>query len=632
MNTQLFGFVVIITLILYLLTSSAVAFDWEREKPTSGDAFTPPTPLYDVRIEHSHFVRMRDGVRLSTDVYFPVGSDGPLPTVYIATPYGKQEWNTPTRLGLMFAEQGYAVVVQDLRGKFESEGQFIVEHNIGPDLDDTADWIAKQEWSNGNVGMFGCSYRGQIQYYVAQERNPHLKAFIADGGGGGGGEVRWGGMNGPRKGGALLLGDGFPWLRDMMETVSVRPSRKLDKSEFVALSKATNHFSIDPPATDYAKAYWHLPLKTMMDATNALPTDWEDYFGRPIVDSYFRRMDITGPKDRVITPTLHMNSWFDFSVTGTLYFADLFERIAINKDIRDHQFKLLTPSSHCGAEKLTKDSSIGDLPLGDPRLDYPRFYLKWFDRWLRGNEKALEGLSSNTYFTTGINQWRTSDVWPPKGIKKQRFLLAGEGSTNTRYGTGKLVTSGTDAASHRNTFLYDPAVPVMSGDVTMSFTSGPNARLQAARELRSDVLVYTSEMLEEPLEVTGRISVDLFVSSSAPDTDYTAWLVDVAPDGKVYDLQTGIIRARYRDDWGKEVMMEPGEVYKVTIDLNALSHVFLPGHKIRLAVSSSNFPKFDRNLNTGGDNFTESKGLIATNAVHHGGIYPSALILPVHKQ
>lgn len=613
------------------VSDQAFAFDWERSKPEDGAAYAWPPKRYEVRVEHSHRIPMRDGVWLSADVYFPAGAETALPVVYIATPYGKQGWKEPGRLSHMFAEQGYVVVVQDLRGKFESEGQFVVEHNIASDLNDTANWIAGQNWSNGAIGMFGCSYLGQVQYYVAQKRNPHLKAFISDGGGGGGGEVRWGGMNGARLGGAFMLGNILPWMREDMETISIRPTKTVDREAFSLLSKKSNYFGVEPPAVDYAKVYWRLPLKTMMDSTKALPTDWESYAGRPIVDAFWDGMDITGPKDKISAPTLHMNSWYDFSVVGTLYYADLFKKIAVNDNVRDHQYRLLTPSAHCSAEQLVENDTIGDLPLGDPRLDYPALYLKWFDRWLRADETALDGLAANTYYTTGINRWRTSDVWPPKGVEMTSMSLSSSDGANSRNGDGRLVFGLVPPSAGDDTFLYDPAVPVMSDVGVASFTSGPNIRAQAAREMRDDVLVYTSEPLNEPLEVTGRVGLEMFVSSSARDTDFTAWLVDVAPSGEVYDIQTGILRARYREGWDKEVTMTSGDVYKVFVDMNATSHVFAAGHKVRLVIASSNFPMFDRNLNTGGDNFTEDAGIVAENTVHFGENYPSRLILPIRS-
>ncbi|MEM6415980.1 MAG: CocE/NonD family hydrolase, partial [Pseudomonadota bacterium] len=192
-----------------------------------------------------------------------------------------------------------------------------------------------------------------------------------------------------------------------------------------------------------------------------------------------------------------------------------------------------------------------------------------------------------------------------------------------------LTTINSNVSPQQDTYVYDPMKPVMSSQEVISLASVPDTHLQAARESRKDVLVYTSEVLDQPLEVTGRVGLELYISSSAVDTDFTAWLVDVGPDGKSYNLQTGILRVRYRDGWDKEVMMEPGQIYKIFIDLNAISHVFMPGHKVQLAVSSSNFPKFDRNLNTGGDNFTETEGVIATNSVHYGANYPSKLILPI---
>lgn len=624
-----------ITRVLFLFVSLCITCSqvnaqtsWQRPKPADGSAFGLPKPAYQVRVSRSQMIPMRDGVRLSADIYAPVDSQSKRSVIYIVTPYGKHLWDDRERLSYMFAGQGYIVVVQDIRGKFESEGAFKVEYNIGPDLDDTANWIAQQPWSSGDIGMYGCSFPGQVQYYVAQERNPHLKAFIVDGGGGGGGAARWGGMNGARLGGAFMLANILPWMRDSMATVSVRPTQSLPPDQFYALSKGANFFSAVSSEVDY-DAYWsHLPLSTMMSAMGSLPNDWQSYAGSPVNSDFFRGMDITGPNDTVSTPTLHINSWFDFSIVGTLYFADLFEKIGETQAVRESQYRFIHPANHCSVEYLHEGSRNGDLPLGDPRFDTRQLYLKWFKRWLDGDANAIDTLSKNTFFTTGANEWQTSDVWPPINIKPVQYFLSSESGANSRYGDGKLELKHSQTSGGRDTFAYDPHVPVYSTK-SHDFTAAPSKEAQAAREMRQDVLVYTSDALKHPLQVTGRLALKLFVSSDSRDTDFTAWLVDVAPNGEAIDLQSGIMRVRYRDGWDKEVFMEDGEVYGITVDMNAVSHVFQAGHKLRVVISSSNFPMFDRNLNTGGDNFTEELGQIARNTVHFSPEYPSHMLLPV---
>ena len=269
---------------------------------------------------------------------------------------------------------------------------------------------------------------------------------------------------------------------------------------------------------------------------------------------------------------------------------------------------------------------VGDLDMGDVRKDWNGIYLKWYDRWLKGEDNGITDMPKVQYYLMGKNEWRTSDVWPLKGTQYKKYYLHSNGRANTRFGDGALSPNAPTDDQPTDSFVYDPGNPVMSHGGQRQ-NSGP--REQSKIEIRNDVLVYTTPALEDGIEVTGPISLVLYLSSSAKDTDITAKLVDVYPDGKAYNIQDGILRVRYREGFTKKVLMEKGEVYKIQVELSITSQYFEKGHKIRLQVSSSNFPNFERNLNTGGNNYDETEWVVAENTIHHSEKYPSHLILPV---
>ncbi len=286
---------------------------------------------------------------------------------------------------------------------------------------------------------------------------------------------------------------------------------------------------------------------------------------------------------------------------------------------------------HCASHEVSEKTVVGARPLGDARFDYYRVYEKWFAFWLRGEANKVTAMPKVQYYVMGRNVWKSAKDWPLPNARATRFYLHSDGGANSLYGSGTLSTEkpGKEPADR---FVYDPGNPVPSfgGPVCCTkMNEAEGAYDQRPVEARDDVLVYTSEVLTEGIEVTGPLKLVLYVSSSARDTDFTAKLIDVYPDGRAFNLQEGILRARYRDGFDRTVWMEPGEVYRLEIDLQATSNYFAPGHRIRLEVSSSNFPRFDRNLNTGGNNYDETRWQVARNVVHHSGRYPSHLILPV---
>lgn len=571
-----------------------------------------PEPHYAVRLEPSVMVPMRDGIRLSTDLYFPEGVRERLPAVLMRTPYDKNRARGEESTARWFAGQGYVVAVQDKRGKYESEGLYVVSGGDVPDGDDTINWLARQSWSTGKVGTYGCSYLGEVQVKLAQSRNPNLAAMIPQAAGGGigtaGDRYRY---FGAWNGGAFELAAGVGWFREAGSKRNPAPAL---------------------PTVDYRQLWSHLPLVDIMDAAKAPPTDWREFVSHGLSDPWWDQFDYLTDADRFDVPALHVNSWYDFGVAETLYEFNLFRRNAVSPLGRDHQYVIISPTTHCRSESATERTIVGQRDVGDARFDFHGAYLRWFDHWLKGMDNEVTRMPKVQIYVMGRNQWRAESEWPLARTEFTRYYLHSDGGANSRSGTGTLATV-LPGDEPGDTIVYDPGNPVPSVGGPICCTGTPDAPEgafdQSAVETRNDVLVYTTPPLERGIEVTGPIQLVMYVSSSAKDTDFTGKLVDVYPDGHAYNVQEGILRARYREGFGRTVWMERGGVYQLTIDLQATSNYFGPGHRIRLEVSSSNFPRFDRNLNTGGNNYSEIAMVAATNTVHHSQRYPSHVVLPV---
>ena len=546
-------------------------------------------------------VPMRAGVRLATDVYFPEGVERPSATILVRTPYDK---GNETEVGRHFAEQGFVVAVQDVRGKFGSEGSFSINAAEREDGSDTVDWIAQQEWSNHRVGTYGCSYLGEDQLQLAATRNPRHRAAIAKAAGG---VFRYAGLI---DGGVIALGNGLAWL-------AVHGGGAEDESARVA--------GVPP------EAFAWLPS---VDIVRRLGTQVDDYVGvmsRPPTDPWWTTRGYVTPVDRFSTPVLLVDGWFDYGVAESLELFRLLCRNTDDERVRAAHRLIVAPTLHCQAEAATSDWAVGDLAIGNAARDYFRLYLRWFDYWLRDGSDATRREPRVQLYVTGANGWRCADELPLPGVRTLALHLHSGGHANTRDGDGRLSTEPPGAEPH-DEFTYRPSDPVPSVGGPLFYDipdAPPGPRNQATVEHRDDVLVYTSEPLSEPTEVTGAVVLRLFVSTSCGDTDFTAKLVDVHPDGTAVNLQDGITRLRYRNGYGQPELVEPGEVVEAEIDLHATSRLFPARHRLRLQVSSSNFPVYERNLNTGGSNYDEAEGLDAVNRVFHDDLHRSCLLLEV---
>lgn len=604
-----------------MLPITACAMDWIQ--------ITIPPPSYGIRLEADVQVPMRDGVRLATDLYVPDGAAGPLPVILIRTPYDKGAYRQSLTLSpdqdypprpvpsywaaAFFAARGYVVAVQDMRGKHASAGVFFpYAASEGEDGYDTVDWLAAQPWSNGRIGTLGCSYLGEAQHMLAAARHPSHKASIAAAGSssrGAGGVWNFGFT----RYGALELAAALSWNQRFGATGGSPPQ--------VALA-------------DTLRALHTLPVIGALRSLGATDTQFENWLihsNEPDAD-YWQRQGLIGADARFDVPTIHINSWYDITPNATLALYDLYTRQSQSGLARAHQYLIMAAATHCNFESPAPDHTVGDRPVGNATLNFPALYWAWFEHWLNNQAApAIRDMPKVMSFAMGRGVWRTAEHWPLPNTVEQRWYLHSDGTANIRLGSGQLLTVPPDIQSSDH-FTYDPADPVPSVGGSICCV-GPEVKSggvdQRQVELRPDVLVYTSAALEHGVEVAGPVTLTLYVSSDVRDTDFVAKLVDVYPDGTAYIVQEGILRARWRNGFGAPVWMEPGQIYPITVDMEATHNYFAPGHRIRVDISSSSFPRWDRNLNTGGNNYDEATGIVASNAVHHSAAHPSHLTVHV---
>jgi putative CocE/NonD family hydrolase len=385
------------------------------------------------------------------------------------------------------------------------------------------------------------------------------------------------------------------------------------------------------PKVDFAQHFRTLPTIDMAERAGSPSWDWRNFFERSPDDPWWDAQGYFTPTDSVTVAALHVSSWFDLAAEA-LQEAELFRKNALNDRAKNGQYAIISPTVHCATEYTGNPTMVGELNVGDPRLRFDEMYLKWFDYWLKGDRNDVLTMPKFQYYTIGKNQWQGSPVWPVAGMQETSFYLRSGGRANTAAGDGRLSLEkpGREPA---DTFTYDPDNPIPSRGGSICCTGNPKDQPgsfdQSDLEKRPDMLVYTGETLTSGLELTGPITAIVHLSSDAKDTDVTVKLIDVFPDGRAMNIVEGITRARYRESFGKPVFMQPGKVYPVTVDLHATSWYLPAGHRLRVEISSSNFPRFDRNLNTGGKNYDETTWVKAKNSVHHSAEYPSRLVLPV---
>jgi putative CocE/NonD family hydrolase len=549
---------------------------------------------------------MRDGTRLSVDLYLPE-ADHPAPAILVRTPY------TNTRddfvaWGRYFPPHGYAVAIQDVRGRGDSDGVFTPWVDDFEDGYDTVEWVARQSWCDGRVGMLGGSYMAWVQWTAATRRPPHLVTMVAAGSPG-----RWG-RDWPYRYGAF-------WAEDYMEWLYRVSGRSLQLSSI----------------PDWGPVHRSRDLR-QLDAQLGQPNPhWQAALDHPTVDAYWQQLTVTG-YEKMDWPVLHITGWYDPCAPGSLHH---FREMLARSPAADRQALLLGAWNHGGGCKTGQLVPGSHDAAPDASLDLHKVWLEWFDRWLAGRPGARETWPRVRYYALG-GGWRDADGWPPREARLVRLALHADGSLDV---DGRADISGSGDVDHARlwrtlgrssahptagtrTYRYapddpTPAIPVLDAGPP------PDPRAEDLRflEARADVLSYTTSPIATPLEVAGSVTLLLHAASSAPDTDFGALLSDVHPDGRSVLLSFGIRRASFRESLTDPTLLSPHEIYALDLELSDVAHVVRAGHRLRLTVTSCLFPYYHPNPNTGEPLGAETRRQIAIQTIHHGPEHPSHLAL-----
>ena len=592
-------------------------------------------------LEQKVMMPMRDGVRLATDIYIP-RSDKKVPIIFSRTPYNFNSWgdgkeqNRTHQRAYEALKRGYAYVVQNERGRYFSEGEWDI---LGMPLTDGYDafsWMSEQSWSNGKIGTLGCSSTAEWQMAVAALDHPSHAAMVPQGFGAGVGRVgdffeqgNWyrGGVE------QLLFGT---WLYGVEhDKFKPRIPAGASQEDLIRISRFYDLAPENPPV-DWAEKIKHLPLQDLLKNVGGKKEIFDKMIKRKPNDKDWYSGGLYHDDMDFGVPSFWFVSWYDVATTPNIALFNHVRENSVDQYVNDNQYLIIAPTLHCGFTRATENTIVGERSVGDARLNYEEQIYDWFDLMLKEKQNDFKKNTPRVqYYTMGSNKWQNSDVWPPENTEMTTFYLSSNGSANTMYGDGKLTTLKRKIQNNTDSFLYDPMDPVTSnggGVCCMGNAVKGGAFDQQEIESRDDVLVYTSEPLNNGFEVTGFINSTIYLSSDVKDTDVTIKLIDVYPDGTAYNIDETIQRVRFREGYDKEVFMEKGNVYKVDLSQMSTSNYFKKNHRIRIEISSSNFPRFARNLNTGGDNFNESNGIVARNTIHHSKKYPSRITLPIVKQ
>jgi len=562
-------------LCLCLLTSAAQAQSFER--------YTGAFPE-SVEFRFHLPVEMRDGVRLATDVYLPDG-EGQFPTLLVRDMYSNGSSDVRQRYAKFATANGYAFVFQSVRGRYDSEGHWYPYFQEINDGDDTLTWISEQPWSDGQVGMFGSSYLASVQWLAALYRNPALVAIAP----------------------AVSPGN---YYRDVA----------YPGGAFSLLSRARWGIGLAGSRTnmafpvDWIDGIKHLPLETLAESVGFDVQHFQDWLAHPSYDAYWRPLDLEARASEMSVPALNIGGWYDVFLRSTIGSYKTMTEEAATERARNGQRLIIGPWPH----GWNQSQRVGDLDFGpDALIEVEDLLLEWFDFWMKGGDEP--GGKPIRIFVMGENVWREEDQWPLANTDYRPFYLHADGSLSERAPSGRGQLR----------YSYDPAdpVPTLGGNIMEPTLRGPYD--QAPLDDRSDVLRFVTEPMTEATEITGPISATLFAESSAPDTDFMAKLIVVKPDGTAFNLVDGVIRARYREGFEEPKLIEPGEVYEYTIDMWATSYRLSPGDRLRIDVTSSNYPRLARNLNTGAEFAKTSTMEVARQTIHLSDRFPSRVVLPV---
>ena len=564
--------------------------------------------MYKITLESNVEAAMRDGVVLRADVFRP-DVEGKFPVILERTPYDKGAERFHEK-GAKLAERGFLYVVQDVRGRYGSDGEFMPGFFSGDHMDDVdgydaVEWAASLPWSTGKVGTTGGSYDGWTQLELAHTRPPHLNATMP--------QLICANLLDREMSAVLRLGRVLWWsINTLAPDQRVRDNaptgpRTLDEAEELFLSR------------DRGKWYWYLPLLEIPDdAMYGIGPHWRKWLNDHATDHF----GFEGKHRSMAVPTLTQTGWYDQQVMSIKNFTGLKENAATGL-ARSNQYLIVGPWTHDGTDWPTK---LGDMDFGpEAHIDYYDITSQWYRRWLYDEEDAIANWPKVRIFVMGDNTWRNEEDWPLARTRYVPYYLHSEGGAASVEGDGTLSGKppGEEPADE---YVYDPRDPVM----TLYQQRGQHEPLdQRALDDRRDILRFATPPLQQEVEVTGHIRLKLYAASTACDTDFVAKLLDIWPNGFAQELCYGIVRARYRESFENPSLIEPGMVYEYDIAINPTSNVFKRGHRIRLDVSSSDFPNFDRNHNTGGNDYADATLVAARQTVLHDAARPSHVILPI---
>ncbi len=571
---------------------------------------SPPAVSADIIIQHDVPMKTRDGVTLYADIYRPKSSEK-FPVILMRTPYDKSvDWAVAPAFRIV--PRGYVVIIQDVRGRYTSEGEWYPFRHEQADGYDAVEWAASLPYSDGKIGMMGASYVGATQMLAAIAQPPHLAAIAPnmtasnyhDG---------W-----TYQSGAFEQWFDENWTSQLAQNTL---TRLIDENTNALVGVPTLPL-IDYPVFNFGQ----LPANAQL--TQKLAPYYLDWLAHPDYDDYWKQWSIEEHFSKISVPMLQVGAWYDIFNAGTLRDYMGAKKYGATEAARTQQHLLIEIGGHAGFGRR-----IGDVDFGPHATEngYTNVILDWYDFLFKGIQNEFATDKPVKLFVMGANEYRQEDDWPPPQAKFTKYFLHSSGKANSLRGDGSLSTSSPKSET-ADTYIYNPAnpAPTIGGPLCCDEKHmEPGPRDQRAVENRDDVLIYSIGPLSHDLEVTGPVTADLYVKSSAVDTDFTGKLVDVGPDGFAQDLTEGILRMRYRASPEHAELMNPEQVYEITLDLWATSNVFLRGHTLRLEISSSNFPRFDRNLNTGEEIRFERNYVAATNTVLHDAQHPSALILPI---
>jgi uncharacterized protein len=556
-------------------------------------------PDYAVNVQTNVRVKMRDGVSLVADIYRPK-IEGRLPVLLTRTPYNRKDPET----GMYLASRGYVVILQDTRGRFDSEGEFYPFRNEADDGYDTIEWAASLPYADGRVGMFGGSYVGATQMLAASSNPPHLVGIFPyvtameyyEG---------W-----TYEGGALMQWFASSWTSGLTEDTVRRKTAALNRSsQWVEQLPADDYRLFNAPTAAEVAPYFR---------------DWVEH---ETDDDYWRKIRVSDFYNKMNVKALHAGGWHDIFSGGSIRNFMRLQKEAPTREARDGQRLLMGPWAHAAT---SPEGKIGDVTFGSQAvLDMNATIVKWYDFAIKGQQNEFATAAPVKIFVMGDNVWRAEKEFPLARTSYTKYYLHASKGAQSVSGDGLLSTA-SPQKERADTYDYDPASPVRTiGGRLCCGGLPPGPFDQSPNESRSDVLVYSTPPLDRDVEVTGFITVDLYAATSAADTDFTAMIVDVDAKGYARYLGDGVIRARFRNSREKPEPIEPGKIYKYAIDLWATSNVFKAGHRIRVYVSSSNFPRFNRNLNTGEKTFGGTRMVKARQTIYHDIEHPSAIVLPV---